>query len=138
MESQQLIWYTHTHAKISWKYKTFANDDWDTKSIQVIDPVNEIHYCYGSNQYIMAFIEMLKERIIRYLPELDQVEIILGIFDKANILHRIAIRAYELICKVSGRETLIRSKDLYKSIITIIKYKKQPVFIGSICFNGID
>jgi hypothetical protein len=71
----------------------------------------------------MAFIETLKERVIRYLPELNEVKIILGVFDKNNMFHRLVIGAYYLISKMLNREN---KKNFYKTII------------GDICFNNID
>lgn len=136
MTSKQLIWYEHTHAKVSWNHKIFANNDFDASSIKVSNIDNYINYCYGSDQYIMAFIEMLKERIIRYLPELNKVKIILGVFNKNKLLHRLVIGTYELICDILGRKFI--KKNFYKSIITIIEYNSKVIFIGNINFNGID
>jgi len=130
MQNKQLIHYEQLH----WKYTTSLKDDFE--DIKVIDLQREIGYCYGSNQYIMGFIEMMKDRIIRLLPNLREVEIILGVYDRNNILHRLMVGTYYLICKILKRQ--INEKNFYKTIITIIKYKGEIVFMGNINFDGID
>lgn len=132
--NKQLICYEEIRFKIHWKYTSLLKDDFE--DIKVSDIQREIGYCYGSNQYIMGFIEMIKHRVIRLLPNLNEVKIILGVFDKNNILHRLMIGAYHLICNMLKKELHI--KNFYKSIITIIKYKGELVFMGNISFDGIE
>lgn len=146
MDSKQLIWYEQIHVKISYKYKIYPNDDFDPKSIQLSNIENYIDYCYGmsteallqlqpsaseSDQYIMRFIEMLKDRVIRHLPELSDVEIMLGIFDSNNMLHRLIVFTYNQISKILKKTPI---KNIFKSIFTVIKYKNKVVFIGNISF----
>lgn len=131
MDSKQLIWYEQIHVKISYKYKIYPNDDFDPKSIQLSNIENYIDYCYGSDQYIMRFIEMLKDRVIRHLPELSDVEIMLGIFDSNNMLHRLIVFTYNQIAKILKKTPI---KNIFKSIFTVIKYKNKVVFIGNISF----
>lgn len=133
MEDNNLIHYEHIHSKIKWKYSTKLNDFED---IKISDLNREIGYCYGSNQYIMRFIEVLKDKVIRNLPELNEVKIILGIFDKNNILHRLMVEIYYLINDILKRANI--KKNFYKTIFTIIKYKGEVVFIGDISFDGIE
>lgn len=134
MDDKNLIYYENIHSKIHWRYTSILKDDCEL--INVTDITREIGYCYGSDQYIMRFIEILKDRIIRYLPELDKVQIILGIFDKNKMLHRLMVGVLHLINKILKRG--LNEKKLYKSILTIIKYKNEVVFIGDLCFDGID
>lgn len=131
MDSKQLIWYEQIHVKISYKYQIYPNDDFDPKSIQLSNIENYIDYCYGSDQYIMRFIEMLKDRVIRHLPELSDVEIMLGIFDSNNMLHRLIVFTYNQIAKILKKTPI---KNIFKSIFTVIKYKNKVVFIGNISF----
>lgn len=133
MENKKLICYEQIHGKINWKY-TSLKDDFE--EINVTELNREVGYCYGSNQYIMRFIETLKHKVIRFLPELKNVEIILGIFDKNNVIHRLLIGVYNLINNMLKSE--IHMKNIYKTIFTIIKYKGKIVFIGDLSFDGID
>lgn len=134
MKDNKLIYYEQSSCKVHWKYKSILKNDFE--DIKVTDIDREIGYCYGSTQYIMAFIEMMKHRVIRFLPELKNVKFILGVFDKNNILHRLMIGAYYLICNMLKRE--IQIKNFYKSICTIIEYKGEIVFMGNLSFDGID
>jgi hypothetical protein len=133
-DNKQLIWYEEVHCKIHWNYTSLLKDDFEI--IKVSELKSEIRYCYGSNQYIMSFIEVMKNRVIRLLPNLSDVEIIIGVFDRNNILHRLIIGAYYLINNMLKRE--IHKKNFYKTIITIIKYKGEIVFMGEISFDGIE
>lgn len=133
MTGQKLICYEDIHCKLNWKYKSLLKDDYVI--ISVTDIEREINYCYNSTQYIMSFIEMLKHRVIRLLPDLNKVQIMIGIFDKDNLLHRLAVGAYYVICNILRRE--VKIKDFYKSILTIIKYEGVIVFMGGLSFDGI-
>lgn len=133
MTEQSLICYEQISSKIQWKYTTTFKDDFE--DIKVTDIEREICYCYGSTQYIMGFIELMKHKVIRVLPNLHKVEISLGIFDEHNILHRLMVGTYYLINKILGKE--IHKKNIYKSIFVIIKYYNNVVFMGDICFDGI-
>ena len=134
MAKKQLIYYENVHCKLHWKYTSLLKDDFE--DIKVSDLKREICYCYGSTQYIMGFIEMMKHRVIRLLPNLNEVKIIIGVFDRNNILHRLMIGAYHLINNILKRE--INRKNFYKTIITIIKYEGEVVFMGDISFDGIE
>lgn len=133
MTEKQLIHYEAIRCKVHWKYVMLKNDFED---IKITELEREVGHCYGSKQYIMRFIEMLKHRIIRLLPDLSEVKIMLGVFDKNNMFHRLMVGAYYLISNILKRE--IGRKNFYKTIITIIKYKGEVVFIGDISFDGID
>ena len=134
MTGKQLICYEQVHCKIHWKYTSLLKDNFE--DIKISDLEKEIGYCYGSTQYIMSFIEMMKHRVIRLLPNLGDVNIMIGAFDRNNILHRLMIGAYNLINNILKRENY--RKNFYKTIITIIKYKDEIVFIGNISFDGIE
>ena len=133
MTDNKLIWYEHIHCKLQWKYKSLLKDDFEIINTQDIE--REIKYCYGSTQYIMGFIEMLKDRVIRLLPDLNKVKISIGIFDKDNVLHRLMIGAYYVICNILRKE--VTKNGFYKTIFTIIEYEDNIVFMGNISFDGI-
>jgi hypothetical protein len=132
----QLIYYEHIHAKIHWKYTSsiFTNDD--IGDIKIDNLKREIAYCYGSTRYIMGFIEMLKHKVIRLLPNLSDVKIMLGIYDKNNILHNLMVGAYYIVCKMLKKE--VNKNHIYKTVITVIQYKGETVFMGGLCFDGIE
>jgi len=133
MSGKKLICYQQTHYVLNWKYKSFLKDDFEI--INVSDIEREINYCYGSTEYIMRFIEMLKDRVIRLLPNLNEVKIMIGIFDKNNILHRLMVGAYYVICNII--KSNVKRKSFYKTIFTIIEYEGHIVFMGDISFDNI-
>ena len=133
MLGKTLIYYEDIHYKLNWKYKSLLKDDYEI--INVTDIVKEINYCYDSTQYIIRFIEMLKDRVIRLLPHLNKVKIMIGVFDKDNVLHRLIVGAYYVICNILKRE--VKIKSFYKSIFTIIEYEGNIVFMGELSFDGI-
>jgi len=134
MTEKEVICYQKIHCKLNWKYKSFLKDDFEIISVSDIE--NEINYCYGSTQYIMRFIEMLKDRVIRFLPDLNEVKIMIGIFDKDNILHRLLVGAYYVICNILRQD--VKKTNFYKTIFTVIEYKGDVVFMGNISFDGIQ
>jgi hypothetical protein len=134
MSEKKLICYQEIHCVLSWKYKSYLKDDFEI--IAVSDIEREIKYCYDSRQYIIRFIEMLKERVIRLLPNLHEVKIMIGVFDKNNILHRLMVGAYYVICNILKND--VKRKNFYKTIFTIIEYEGHIVFMGDISFDGIE
>ena len=133
MTENKLIYYEDIHYKVNWKYKSLLKDDFVI--INVTDIEREINYCYGSTQYIMSFIEMLKDRVIRLLPDLNKVKITIGVFDKDNVMHRLMVGAYYVICNILRRD--VKVKSFYKTIFTIIEYEGHIVFMSDISFDGI-
>jgi hypothetical protein len=133
MSEKQLICYEEMHYVLNWKYKSFLKDDFEI--IKVSDIEREIKYCDSSTQYIIRFIDMLKDRVIRILHNLNEVKIMIGVFDKNNILHRLMVGAYNLICNILKRD--VKNKNFYKTIFTIIEYEGRVVFIGNISFDDI-
>jgi hypothetical protein len=134
MSGKKLICYQQIHYILNWKYKTYLKDDFEI--IKVSDIEREIKYCYDSTQYIMSFIEMLKDRVIRKLCNLNEVKIMIGVFDKNKILHRLMIGAYYVICNILKNN--VKNKNFYKSIFTIIMYEGNVVFMGDLSFDGIQ
>lgn len=133
MADKQLIYYEHLYSKVHWKYTSYLKDNFDI--IKLEDVYSEQSYCYGTDQYIKKFIESIKEKVIRYLPELNKVKIILGTIDKNNIFHRIIISVYNIMLRILKRK--ISQINIYKSIFVIIEYKDNVVFIGNISFDGL-
>jgi hypothetical protein len=77
----------------------------------------------------------MKERVIRYLPELEKVDILLATLDKNNLLHRLMISVTEMIKQMLNLKA--RKIDYYKSVFVIIKYDGKNVFMGNLNFEGL-
>ena len=95
---KQIIYYESLHSKVYWKYKSWLEDDFEI--IKLEDVWREENYCYWVDQYIKQFIEVMKERIIRYLPELKKVHVILATLDRNNLLHRLIFSVSEMMVKM--------------------------------------
>lgn len=134
MPGNKLICYEDIYYKLNWKYTSSLKDY--VEIISVTDIEREINYCYDSTQYIMTFIDMLKHRVIRLLPNLNKVDIMISVFDKDDVMHRLIVGAYYVISSILRRE--IKRKSFYKTIITIIKYEGNIVFMGDISFDDIE
>jgi hypothetical protein len=133
MSSKQLIYYEDLHCKVNFKYKTVLQDDFDIIDLKDIE--REKGYCIGLDQYIKHFIDVMKERVIKKLPELSKVKINLGIIDKNNIWHRLVINTVQMLHKILKIE---RKINYYKSIFVIIEYENNVVFTGGLNFEGIE
>jgi hypothetical protein len=132
-QDKEIIYYEHLHCKVHWKYTT--SFQYDFEIVRLEDILREENYCYGVDQYIKRFIDVLKERVIKYLPELKKVDVIFDTMDKNNLLHRVVISVTETIIKMLNLKA--RKIDYYKSIIIIIKYEGKNVFMGHINFDGL-
>jgi hypothetical protein len=132
MSSKQLIYYEKIHCQVNFKYKTVLKDDIDIIDLKDIE--REREYCYGEEQYIKRFIEVLKERVIKKLPELNKVKIMLGLLDKNNMWHRLIVNTVQMLYQILKID---RKTNFYKSIIVLIEYNDQIVFTGDLNFDGI-
>jgi hypothetical protein len=95
----------------------------------------EIIYCKNDVDYIKSFIEHIKEKVIKKCKNLKSVKIMLATFDKNNLIHKI------IIIIVNMMKDLLKIKEkvnIYKSIIVVIEYEDQPVFMGDLNFTGLD
>lgn len=130
--NKQLIYYERLSCKVNIKFVTTLNDDFD---IKVENIKREFGKCYGSDEYINQFIEVIKDNVIRKLPQLNKVQFIIGVFDKNNIFHRIMIKTIDIIASILKLER--KKINWYKNIIVQVKYDGNEVFIGSLDFEGI-
>jgi hypothetical protein len=133
MQEKQLIYYEHLFSKVHLKYKT--SFPMSVEIIKLEDLYYGKEYCYGIDNYIKKFIEVIKDKVIRYLPNLKKVQIILGVFDNNNLFHHIIILVYNMMTKILKKELI--NINLYKSIFVIIKYEGEQVFMGSLNFDRI-
>jgi hypothetical protein len=132
-QDKEIIYYEHLHCKVHWKYT--SSFQYGFEIVRLEDILREENYCYGVDQYIKRFIDVLKERVIKYLPELKKVHVILHTMDKNNLLHRLVISVTERIVKMLNLKE--RKCDYYKSIFVIIKYEGKNVFMGHLNFDGL-
>lgn len=132
-KDKQIIYYENLHCKVHWKYKTLLEDDFEI--IKLEDVWREENYCHGIDQYINQFIEVMKERVIRYLPKLEKVHIILATLDRNNLLQRLIISVGVMMSKMLNLKA--RKIDYYKSVFVIIKYDGKNMFMGDLSFDGL-
>ena len=119
---------------VNWKYSSFLKDDFEIVDVSAIK--KEIYLCRDSTQYIMRFVEILKEKVIRTLQNLHLVKITIGVFDEKNVIHRLMVGAYKIVCNILKRDCCAIT-HLCKTIFTVIQYEDRIVFMGSISFDGI-
>ena len=120
----------------NFEYKlSFFQNEINKKDIQLYNLEKEIIYCKNDIDYIKCFIENIKEKVIRKCKNLNSVKIILAVFDKNNIFHKIMVVITTMIFDILKIKEKI---NLYKSIIVIIEYEEQSVFIGNLNFTGLD
>jgi hypothetical protein len=132
MTSTELIHYENLHCKVKFRFKSWLQDDFEIDDLTEIK--REQQYCYGTDQYIRNFIGVMKDKVIRYLPCLHNVEIKLGILDKDNMWHRFIITTVEMLYRMLGVK---RKLNYYKSIFVIIRYENNVVFTGNLNFEGL-
>ena len=130
---KEIIYYENLHSKVHWRYKSLLQDDYEI--IKLEDVWREECICYGVDQYIKGFIEVMKERVIRYLPKLEKVNVLLMTLDKNNLLHRLIISVTDIMIKMLNLKA--RKIDHYKSVFVIIKYDGKNVFMGNLNFQGL-
>jgi len=133
MLQNQLIYSETSGCRVCWKYKSYIETDIDTIKLQ--DVWTETTYCYGIESYIQGFVEHIKEKVIRYLPNLQEIQITYGVFDKNNWLHRFTISTIKLLAKILNQK--IKKENYYKSIFIEIKYQGKQAFFGALSFDGL-
>jgi hypothetical protein len=120
----------------NFKYKqSFFQNEINEGDIQLYNLEKEIIYCKNDIDYIKCFIENIKEKVIKKCKNLNSVKIILAVFDKNNIFHKIMVVITTMIWNILKIKDKI---NLYKSIIVIIEYEGHPIFIGDLNFTGLD
>jgi len=132
-KDKEIIYYETLHSKVHWRYKSLLQDDYEI--VKLDDVWREEYVCYGVDQYIKGFIEVMKERVIRYLPEIKKVNVMLGILDKNNLFHQLIISVTKMMKKILNLKA--RKIDYYKLIFVIIKYDGKIVFMGNLSFEGL-
>lgn len=130
---KEIIYYETFGSKVHWRYKSLLEDDFEI--IKLEDVWREETYCFGVKQYIQHFAEGIKEKVIRYLPNLNDAHITFEIFDKNNLFHRLAISVVELTEKMLNRKLI--DINFYTTIFVVIKYQDKIAFIGSLDFDGL-
>jgi hypothetical protein len=123
-------------ASCNFKYnKSFFKNEINEHDIILDNLEKEIFYCKNDVDYMRSFIEHIKDRVIKKCKNLSSVKIMLATFDKNNIIHKIMI----VITNMMRNLLKIKEKiNFYKSIIVIIEYEGQTVFMGDLNFTGLD
>ena len=128
---QELIRFRRIKYKIKY-HKSVYENIYSIDNISSIEHVDD--YCYGSDQYIKKYIEFLKDNIIRSLPKLNKMKMYLSVIDKDNILHRLLVDSFNMVCKILKMNC---NNNLYKTIVVVIYYENKNIFVGGINFDGI-
>ena len=123
-------------ASCNFRYnRSFFKNEINEDDIKLDNLEKEIFYCKNDVEYMRNFIEHIKESVIKKCKNLSSVNIMLATFDKNNIIHKIMIVITNMM------RNLLKMKEkinFYKSIIVIIEYEDQIVFMGNINFTGLD
>jgi hypothetical protein len=123
-------------ASCNFRYnRSFFKNEINEDDIKLDNLEKEIFYCKNDVEYIRNFIEHIKEKVIKKCKNLSSVKIMLATFDKNNIIHKIMIVITNMM------RNLLKMKEkinFYKSIIVIIEYEDQIVFMGDLNFTGLD
>lgn len=115
--------------------KSFFKNDINEDDIKLDNIEKEIIYCKNDVDYIKSFIDHIKERVIKKCKNLSSVKIMLGTFDKNNLMHTIII----IITNMLKNLLHIKEKvNMYQSIFVVIEYEKNIVFTGNLNFTGLD
>jgi hypothetical protein len=114
---------------------SFFKNEIDENDITIDNLEKEIIYCKTDVDYIKSFIEHIKERVIKKCKNLNSVKIMLATFDKNNLIHKI------IVVLANMMKNLLKIKEkvnMYKSIVVVIEYEGQNVFMGNLNFTGLD
>ena len=107
----------------------------DHEVVMIKNVQHQILHFKNTDNYIINFIDQLKNNVIKCYPNLSSINIYLNIFDSNNILHRLMITVANML------QDLLKLKDklasIKKSIFVIVTYEDQIVFVGSISFDGL-
>ena len=122
-----------------YNYSFFKNEisenEISENDIKLYNLEKEIIYCKNDVDYIRSFIEHIKDRVIKKCKNLNSVKIILTIFDKNNIIHKLIV----VITNMMHNLLKIKGKiNYYKSIIVFVEYEGKPVFMGDLNFTGLS
>ena len=101
---------------------------------KIFDIHAEKRYFKNTDHYILSFIEVIKDNVIKNLKNLNLVTILLFTYDANNILHRLIVSLSNLIKDFLKQKHTICFK---KSIFVVVKYENKIVFTGCIDFKGL-
>jgi uncharacterized coiled-coil DUF342 family protein len=120
----------------NFKYnKSFFKNEINEYDIILDSLEKEIFYCKNDIDYMRSFIDHIKEKVIKKCKNLSSVKIMLATFDKNNLIHKLMVVITNMVWNLLKIKEKI---NLYKSIIVIIEYEGQYVFMGNLNFTGLD
>ena len=86
-------------------------------------------YIKNDIDYINKYIEILKDRVIRKLPNVNLVKVELEIYDENNVLHKFIYTIQDLL--------EIKKISTNKLIVVCIKYNNEIVFFSLVDFTNL-
>ena len=115
--------------------RNFFKNEINEDDIKLDNLEKEIFYCKNDVEYMRRFIEHIKDKVIKKCKNLSSVKIMIAIFDKNNIIHRLMI----VVATMMRNLLKIKEKiNFYKTIVVIIQYEGEDVFMGNLNFTGLD
>jgi len=100
----------------------------------LVNVKEQVKHFTNTDQYIRYFIDYIKTKVIRPLPNLQSLTFQLNIFDQNNMLHRFILTITNMIQDILKYKEKI---SLCRSIIVSVTYKKQILFLGNVDFTYI-
>lgn len=109
--------------------KNFYDKYYDVSTIKNVK--HKIISFKSEDEYIKHFIRHLKEKVIRNFSNLNDLTIILNIFDKSNIIHNLILTVATLTIKFLKKKILVNP---YKTIFVAVFHKNTIVFTSGVGF----
>jgi hypothetical protein len=118
--------------EISWKAKLNKSFFSDYNIIEINDIKQNTIYYKNEKEYIKLFIDKLKDKVFRNLPNINNISIKLGIFDKNNIFHILFNQMIDKIMKIL--QLPFDEIKIFKIIYVIVYNYNEIIYIGGIQF----
>ena len=82
-----------------------------------------------SDHYIKGFIDHIKHNVIKKFPNLSLIEIVICVFDKNNIFHRLMVTVVNMMWEILK----IKDKfDTKNTVFVMVAYENKIVFTGTL------
>ena len=112
--------------------KSFIKNEMNEDDVQLCNLEKDLIYCKNDVDYIKSFIEYIKEKVIKNCKNLNSVKITLSTFDKNNMIHTFMVA---IITMMKNLLQIKEKSNVYKSIVVMIEYEDQTVFMGNLNFT---
>jgi hypothetical protein len=90
---------------------------------------HKIRHFKDSDHYIKGFIDHIKHNVIKKFPNLSLIEIVISVFDKNNILHRLMVTVANML------QDILKIKDKFdtkNTVFVMVAYENKIVFTGTL------